>query len=209
MRRRLLTLILLIACFSTAHARLPMGVLDRDRFRFGVEWGYTQRFYQHRDYNFISEEGYRIFDEYSGFNFSANATVLGVVGYQLTERSNLALCSGYIGIGKNNRLVPVLLRYSFYPSGAWSDGLVAFAQGGTAWHEHENYGRQAWLASAGGGYRIRLGGSCCLDLLLGFKYVYDHPSIPNPEGPGNVPEHNIRGNHARHCALDLSIAISF
>ena len=87
--------------------------------------------------------------------------------------------------------------------------VTGYAQGGTAWHVHSTQGRMAWLATLGGGYRLRLSTDARLDLLVGLKYLHDHPSIPNPEGPGNVPEHNIRKNNAGYCALDISLAISF
>ena len=183
-----------------------LGLLDSGRFTVGLEWGYTQGFYLARSYNFFSEEGYRIFEDNKGFLFTPNATVLAQFGFHLGDRLTLSLHSGYLGVGENNRLIPALLRLGFYPSTHSEDGLFAFVQGGAAWHEHEVLGGLAWLGSGGGGYRIHLGSSCNLDLLLGLKYLHDHPAIPNPEGPGNVPEHNIRRNDAGYCALDLSIA---
>ena len=48
-----------------------------------------------------------------------------------------------------------------------------------------------------------------LKKLLGVKYLWDHPRIPNPDGPGYTPAHNIRRNDAGYCALDLTLAINF
>ena len=187
---------------------LPVGGFF-DRFTFGVEWGYSQCFLLNRDYNFISEEGYRVYEQNLGFLWHPNAQLLASVGYQLGERSTLAVYGGYIGVGKNNRLLPVMLRYSYFPSTHSEDGLFAYAQGGLAWHVHATAGRMGWLGTLGGGYRIRLSRDVRLDLLVGLKYLHDHPSIPNPEGPGNVPEHNIRKNTAGYCALDISFAVNF
>ena len=212
MRRKLLPFLLLMAAAWTVPARAggPLaGLLDADRFTFGVEWGYTQTFYLARSYNFFSEEGYRIFEDERGFFFSPNASFLAQFGFHLNERVTLSLATGYFGVGENNRLLPALVRLSYYPATHSEDGWFAFMQGGPAWHERDVFGSQAWLGSGGGGYRIHLAYRCNLDLLVGVKYLHDHPSIPNPEGPGNVPEHNIRRNDAGYCALDVSVAISF
>lgn len=211
MRRKLfISILLLIIGPSVLSARmLPDGWVF-DRFRFGVEWGYTQSFYLHRDYNFISEEGYRVFEQTSGFAFHPNAQILGQVGFSLSERVQLSVLGGYMGVGRANRLFPVLLRLSIFPETLTEDGFFYFAQGGPAWHPKSSAGEgTAILTSAGAGYRLRLSTDCCLDLLVGIKYLADHPAIPNPDGPGKVPGRNIRKNYAGYCALDFSIAISF
>ena len=208
-RKLLISTGLFILISSAVPARSFLGDSFFDRFTVGVEWGYTQNLLQSRRYNFISEEGYRIFEDSFAFKPHANAQVLAHFGYRLSEQAGLAVYGGYMGMGKDNRLFPLMLRVSFFPSTDNEDGLFVYGQGGVAWHVHTTAGRMAWLGSAGGGYRIRLARNTNLDLLLGVKYLHDHPSIPNPEGPGNVPEHNIRMNNAGYCALDISIAISF
>ena len=210
MKRKLLTLaILLISLAPYAKGRTIAAGSFFDRFVLGAEWGYTQCVFQTRNYNFISEEGYRVYEKNSAFYAHANAQILANIGYRLSEQVTLSLYSGYIGVGEQNRLIPALLRASYFPSTDSEDGLFAYAQGGVAWHVHSTEGRMAWLGTLGGGYRFRLSYDTHLDLLIGIKYLHDHPSIPNPEGPGNVPERNIRMNYAGYCALDISIAVSF
>lgn len=210
MKRKLLTLAILLSVLGTGATgrTIPAGRFF-DRFTLGVEWGYTQCIYHSRNYNFISEEGYRIFEQSHDFHAHSNARLLANVGYRVSEQLTLALYSGYIGVGEQNRLIPACLRASYFPSTYNEDGLFAYAQGGVAWHVHSTEGQMAWLGTLGAGYRIRLSYDAQLDLLLGIKYLHDHPAIPNPEGPGNVPERNIRMNNAGYCALDISIAVSF
>ena len=209
-KRKILIMLLLLATLSpTAKGQtLPAGRFF-ERFVLGVEWGYTQCVFLSRNYNFISEEGYRVYEKNSRFYGHANAQLLASVGYRLSDQVTLAAYGGYIGVGDDNRLIPALLRVSYFPSTDSEDGLFAYAQGGAAWHVHSVQGSTAWLGTLGGGYRLRLSTDTRLDLLVGLKYLHDHPSIPNPEGPGNVPEHNIRMNNAGYCALDISLAISF
>ena len=210
MRHKLLLIIVLLVSISaSASARVLPAEPPFNRLRFTAEWGYTQGFFLYRDYNFISEEGYRVYDRSHGFNWSPNAQFMARLGYPLSARSVLSLCTGYMGVGKDNRLLPVTLRYDFYPRSFYEDGIFVYAQGGTAWHIHTTAGQMALLASTGCGYRFRLCDGCALDLLVGVKYLRDHPALPDPERPGNVPEHNIRKNVAGYCALDFSVAISF
>lgn len=208
-RRLLIYLGLFLLASQSASGRTPPYGSFLEHFTMGVEWGYTQGFFQSRNYNYISEEGYRVFEDKRRFQAVSNAQVQVHFGFRLNERTNLAVCGGYMGMGKDNRLLPLALRLSFFPSTDSEDGMFAYAQGGVAWHIHTTAGRMAALAAIGGGYRFRLSYFTNLDLLFGIKYLRDHPSIPNPEGPGNVPEHNIRMNNAGYCALDISIAVNF
>ncbi len=210
MRRKLLFIILLMSAFaSSATARvLPDGPVF-NRLRVGVEWGYTQTFFLARSYNFISDEGYRVYDKYIGFHWSSNAQITAQVGYILGERSLVSLCGGYMGMGRDNRLLPLAVRYTFYPRAVYNDGIFLYGQGGVAWHTHTTAGKTAILGVAGAGYRVRLSDTCNLDFLVGLKGLLDHPAIPDPGRSGNIPENNIRRNVAGYCALDFSVAISF
>ena len=210
MRRKLLSIIILLSSFmSGASARvLPDGPV-LNRLRVGVEWGYTQTFFLARSYNFISDDGYRVYDKSVGFHWRANAQITAQVGYILGERSLVSLCTGYMGMGKDNRLIPLALRYTFYPRAVYNDGFFLYGQGGVAWHIHTTAGKTAVLGVLGGGYRIRLTDTCNLDLLVGLKGLLDHPAIPDPARQGNIPEQNIRRNIAGYCALDFSVAVSF
>ena len=207
-RRKLLTIILLLSSLSVSARVLPNGFFF-DRFRMGVEWGYSQCFLLVHSYNYISEEGSRFYDETRDFHLQPNGLILGYIGMDLGERFNLSLYGGYLGVGRDNRLFPVLLRGSWFPRGTRDDGGLFFLQAGPALHGFPEGRKVAWLGSLGGGYRIRLSDDCFLDLLGGLKLLYDHPLIPNPEGPGHVPARNIRKNNAGYCALDLTISVSF
>ena len=210
MRHKLLLIIvLLVSIAASASARVLPAEPPFNRLRFTAEWGYTQGFFLYRDYNFISEEGYRVYDRSYGFNWRPNAQLFAKVGYPVTDHSLLTLCGGYMGVGKDNRLFPIALRYTFFPHTYYEDGVFYFGQGGAALHVHTTAGQTALLAAAGAGYRFRLSYDCNLDLLVSLKYLHDHPALPDPEWPGNVPEDNIRKNVAGYCALDFAVSVSF
>lgn len=209
-RRKILLIIILLSSFmSGASARVLPDGPARGRIRVGVEWGYTQTFFLARSYNFISDDGYRVYEKSVGFHWSANAQVTAQAGYILGRRSLVSLCAGYMGMGRDNRLIPLALRYTFYPRTVCNDGFFFYGQGGMAWHIHTTAGKTAALGVLGGGYRVRLSDTCNLDLLVGLKGLIDHPAIPDPARPGSIPEQNIRRNIAGYCALDFSVAVSF
>ena len=209
MRRKLILIIsLIISASISSEARLPDGWFFR-RFNMGLEWSYTQSLLRTWDYNILSEEGYRIYDKDAAFMFHPNASVSAQIGFLLNDSFVIAIHGGYAGIGKGNRLLPLQLRLSWFPDTFDGGGRFIYLQGGPAFRIRPQEMRQAWLFVSGMGYHLRLNTECNLDLSLGLKYLYDHPLLPNPEGPGYVPAHNIRKNNAGSFALDLSMGFNF
>lgn len=206
--RKVFLIILLSVIFTGASAQAPDTWFFR-HFRLGAEWGYSQCFYRDWDYNYYSEEGYRVYDSQQGFLFHPNGIVLAQLVYGIGERFDAALCAGYLGAGEDNRLLPLLLRLYYFPKTRAADGVFSWVQGGPAWHVRPEGRPAAWTESLGAGYRIALTSGCSLDFQLGVKFVQDHPLIPNPEAPGYVPGRNILKNNAGYCALDLTAAFSF
>lgn len=207
-RKHLLIIFLIIAASISSEARLPDSWFFR-RFNMGLEWSYTQSLLRIWDYNIISEEGYRIYDKDAAFTFDPNASITAHIGFLLNDYLVLAVHGGYAGMGRGNRMLPVQLRLSWFPDPLDEDGGFFYLQGGPAFHIRPQEIRPGWLFVSGMGYRIRLNTECNLDISLGLKYLYDHPLLPNPDGPGYVPAHNIRKNDAGSFALDLSMGFNF
>jgi len=203
----LVNILIFIACISS-EARLPESWFF-NHFNVGLEWGYTQCIARTWDYNIISEEGYRIYDEGREWMFRPNGSVLGQIGFLLNDDFVIALYSGFVGVGEDNRLMPVQLRLSWFPGPPDEDGAFFFFPGGPAFHLRQQETRPAWMFASGIGFRHRLNYDCNLDISLGLKYLNDHPLLPSPDGAGNVPAHNIRKNDAGYCALDLTLGFNF
>lgn len=203
--RYILVIILLAACSSAAAARSPL-------LRYGLEWGFTPTLLASYHFNYISDEGYRVNDQGGGGYFAANGSILAHFGVNVTETFSLSLLSGAVGISEGNRVFPAMLRVSAYPKGVSSDGIFIFADGGVGFHaDNPNTPtkKNAVLASLGGGYRFALSRSISFDLLASLRGAYDHASILNPDGPGYIPEQNIRRNNAGYIALNISAALTF
>ena len=209
MRRKLLSIIILIISVSiSSDAHLPDSWFFQ-RLNMGLEWGYTQSVLRTWDYNIISEEGYRIYDQDGELMLHPNASLSAHIGYLLNDHLVLALYGGYAGVGKGNRLLPVQLRMSWFMDPLYVDGCFLYLQGGPAFHIRLQETHTAWMFVSGFGYRLRLNADCSLDLGVGLKYLQDHPVLPNPEGPGYVPAHHIRKNNAGYYALDLTLGFNF
>ena len=207
-RKHILISILVLFASLTSEARLPDSWFFR-RFNIGVEWGYTQCLMRAWDYNILSEEGYRIYDKDAELMIHPNASLMGQIGFLLNDYLVVGLYGGYVGMGRDNRLLPLQLRLSWFLDPLDEDGGFCYFQGGPAFHLHLQKTRVAWLFASGLGYRFRLNYDCYLDISLGVKYLNDHPPLPNPEGPGYVPAHSIRKNNAGYYALDLSVGFNF
>ncbi len=207
-RKHLLIIFLIFVASISSEARLPDTWFFR-RFNMGLEWSYTQSVLRIWDYNILSEEGYRIYDKDAALMFHPNASISAQIGFLLNEYLVIAIHGGYAGMGKGNRLLPVQLRLSWFPDPVDEDGGFFYLQGGPAFHLRPLQMRPAWLFASGLGYRLRLNMDCNLDFCLGLKCLYDHPMLPNPEGPGYVPAHNIRKNNAGTLALDFSMGFNF
>lgn len=203
----ILTMILIPFCLN---ARERNSEFTR-RLQCGVEWGYTQTYYKYHHYNIVSAEGYRINEESNGFFFHPNGSLLANVGYDLTDRLNLAVYSGYLGLADNCRVFPISLRASIFPhNNMYEDGFFSYIEGGIGFRvptleKHD----PAYFISAGEAYRIKLTPYCNLDFMLSMRLCFDRPMIANPDGGGYVSRHNIRSNSARYHALSLSIALNF
>ena len=209
-RRKVLivSILTLVSSWASAQSRMP-DTWFFNHFRVGMEWGYSQCFFLYRNYNIFSEEGYRIHEQYDILFVRPNGVISGQVGVDFARKFNVAIYAGYIGVGEDNRLYPLQLRASFFPHTTAEQGVFAYLQGGPAWHTLSGGYNLGWMGVLGSGWRFPLSADCNLDLLVGFKCLWDHPLIPNPDGPGYTPAHNIRRNDAGYCALDLTIAVNF
>lgn len=182
------------------------------RLRYGLEWGCAAAFYQSRDINYITHEGYRVDDDYKGLSFEGNGHVMAEMGINLTDRLAVSVYGGYAGLSEGNRVFPVLLRACLFPEGMTEDGLFCFAEAGPGFHSSTPSTTTlpaAIIANAGGGYHIALSRSIGLDFELSLRGAFDHKLIKDADTGDWVPDADIRRNATRTYALCLSIGLSF
>lgn len=210
MKKRVLCILVALSAPLLLNARIEGSEFLR-RLQLGIEWGYSQSVFKYHHYNIISNEGYRIDEKSEGFYFNANGMLLANIGYDLSDRFNIALYSGYAGFSDESRVLPLSLRLSVFPgSTIYEDGFYSFIEGGVGL-KFKNLQKQesSFFASVGEAYRIKLSPYFNLDFILSLRVVFDKPIIYSPDGSGQVDKHNIRANNAQYYALNFSIALNF
>lgn len=179
------------------------------KLSLGVEWGYSVSFHNIRHFNYLDAEGSRIDVNDRFFKAGSNAGILASIGVNIAEKCNLSLCSGYLGVEDNIRIVPLLARFTVVPSGVHKGGFILTLDGG-AGIDVLNTGRILPLADFGTGYRVGFDSGICLDFKFMLRGVYDNPSIFDPTfDDGYVPASNIKTNQAVYLSAGLSAALCF
>ena len=163
-----------------------------DRIRFSCEWGYVQTIYHDYHFNILSEEGYRINESFYGFSPHPNGLLLLGAGFVVpAEKLMISIHGGYSGIHEGNRVIPALLRVSFFPRTIQDDGMFYYAQAGAGFHLPAGFKTRVSLMSGlGAGYRIALSERFSLDLILTAMAAFS------------------RTSDAHYGALSLTIAVN-
>jgi len=201
----ILATLTLIAGAFTASAKAPL-------FKYGAEWGIGANIFYDKQLNYITEEGYRIDDSVAEGAFIPNGQILGSIGINATGRFSISLMSGYLGVSRNNRMIPILLRAGYHFNGLESDGLFAFIDGGIGIHLRKTWEperKPAGMTDAGMGYRFILTHRTSLDLLFNVKGTFDTLLVTDPDSGEFIKENNIRKNNAFFLTLNVGLGINF
>lgn len=202
MKRFLLISALLLCAFS-----LKAQDTKAPAFKFGVEWGENTLLWYAYHFNYTTDIGSRVDQQDSRFKAAFNGSVMGFAGVNASDWLSVAFYGGFAGYDKGLRMIPALVRTTWYPRGACSDGIMAFMDLGTDVKTiiQEN----TVIADLGTGYRFSLSRHINLDFLLSLRTVQKRPPIPNPDGEGTIPAENVRNNSAGYYAIGFSIALEF
>ena len=177
------------------------------RLHPGIEWGYTLTLAAHHHYNYLDESiGFRINDEGWTMLPRSNAYILGSLKYSFSSVFSTSIISGFQGIYKDRRTVPLLCRVSVSPSGRDSDGFFFFSDMGVFLTDFRRHGNQFQIGS---GYSIVLAPRCSIGLRIGARLIYDRPDVWDPIEEEYISEQNIRRNDAWYSALNMGIVLEF
>ena len=203
MKRAIAYLAALLLCLS-ANAG---GKDFKSRLHPGLEWGYTLTATSYQHFNYLDPSiGYRISDRGWTAPARSNAFILGSLTFDITDRFSLGLISGYEGIDRLRRTVPLLCRGSFYLKGRETDGVYFFSDLGLNLSHPEARGNQMQIGS---GYNIFLVPRCMLGFQIGGRVTYDRPDVWDPIEEEYIPKRNIKRNDAWYCALNFAIPLRF
>lgn len=200
MKRLIVIALLSLSCIAASAAR-PM-------LRWGAEWGYGATFFHYRNLNYMDPEvGYRVWDEGHDFSPSANAWASVFIGADLLPWMNVSAGTGFMGISKDRRVIPVFIKTEFYPRGSSSDGPLVRLAGGLGFPGLLS-SPPVRFVSAGGGWRLALDRISDLDFFADIRFCGDNPPVTDDDGTV-INESNIRRNTAIYCSLEFGVALSF
>ena len=150
---------------------------DIPRITLGAEWSGAAAFFTAYHFNYFSPDGYRYDQRGVETGPTFNGEVLVHVGYNLNEKWNLALYTGFTGISRIHNAIPISFRATrLFKSNKFGDRWLAFADAGTGFSLKEQI-QEILAFKLGSGYRISLSRDSKLDLLFSVRCTYTHPEI--------------------------------
>lgn len=179
-----------------------------NRFKFGIEWGYSCTFYSWTHFNYICSEGYRINNTSSEGCLISNGFILANFGVNATDRLCLSLSSGFVGVSRKNNVIPINIRATEAFKGNCNDGPLCFAEAGIAFPLSigRKINQQLML---GGGWRFAQTNGISLDILGGLRIYHQNPYITDADTGSIVSEQNVRASDALFVSACFGVALNF
>lgn len=196
---------LILACLSLTFPLLTKAG-ERASFRYGMEWGVNSAILVGSHSSYISGEGYLVDSRSLDFRSHINGEVIGLIGLEY-KRLGLYVRSGYMGLQKEECVVPVLLRSSFAlsRSGIEKHGSI-YIEGGCGLQKSKPVSA---VTGTGYVYRLRLSEKLALDLNGGLRISFSHPDVYDKYAERKVPKESLGQSKSLNIGLALTIALVF
>ena len=205
MRRGLLTYFMLLCCFSAALGQSREE--SAKKFTFGVEQSYAATLYSYEYHYFKNHEGAREVIDKGSFIYDSDSEFNLHCGYNFNSNWNLSLYTGYTGIGKFHKAVPISIRATrYFGDNPLKDRWFTFLDAGTGISIKST--PDAIIAGkVGAGYRLSLSKSAKLDFLCALRVIRTHPDISDYDQAA-IPE-NVFLNEGIIGSLAFGIGLTF
>ncbi len=196
---------LILACLVLTFPLLTKAG-ERASFRYGIEWGVNSAILVGSHSSYISGEGYLVDSRSLDFRSHINGEVMGLIGLEY-KRLGLYVRSGYMGLQKEECVVPVLLRSSFAlsRSGVEKHGSI-YIEGGCGLQKSKPVSA---VTGTGYVYRLRLSEKLALDMNGGLRISYSHPDVYDKYAERKVPKESLGQSKSLNISLALTIALVF
>ena len=180
---------------------------DIPRITFGAEWSGSATLYTVYHFNYFSPDGYRYNQRGIETEPSLNGEGLLHVGYNVNEKWNLAIYTGFTGISKIHNAIPISFRATrMFRSNKHGDRWLAFADAGTGFSLKEQI-QEIYIMKFGSGYRFSLSRDSKIDLLVAVRCAYTHPEIYFEHEP--ISQRWINTNDALVVSGSIGMGITF
>lgn len=196
---------LILACLALTFSLLTKAG-EGASFRYGMEWGVNSAILVGSHSSYISGEGYLVDSRSLDFRSHINGEVMGLIGLEY-KRLGLYVRSGYMGLQKEECVVPVLLRSSFAlsRSGVEKHGSI-YIEGGCGLQKSKPVSA---VTGTGYVYRLRLSEKLALDMNGGLRISYSHPDVYDKYAERKVPKESLGQSKSLNIGLALTIALVF
>jgi hypothetical protein len=178
-----------------------------DRFTYGIEWACIGVFYSGYHYNFFAPEGYRVDPRGYSFRYDTNGEAFFHVGYNITDKVNLALYFGVSAFEDHHATLPLSLRVTgFFKDNPLQDRWFWFIDAGTGLSIKE-HPEEIYNGKLGCGYRLSLSRKTKLDIHLSLRSSYTHPEIYYYDI--KIDAGRINRNNAYLSAVAFGMSLTF
>lgn len=204
--KRIITAITALTLFCTAAS----AARPASRLTFGAEWGFNAQVIDYHRFTYKDQYGSIVPDRHDGFLYNGNLYILVNAGMIVSDKSIVGIQSGYEGIARSRKIIPVRLKYSYLPSGIMSDGALLFAAAGVGFPgDRHSTPVPSIVGQLGAGYRKNLADKTNIEIYCSFKATYDHPGIIDRASSEYVPVDRIIKNDAFYATVSIGLAVNF
>ena len=147
---------------------------------YGIEWGAGLTFHTYHIYNYLREDGTRLQGNDFQFVANLNASILFHVGYDLGNRWNASLVTGYEGINDRFRIFPLGVRGArFFGTDPHSDNSFCFLEPGVGLFSSAD--KYTFYLRMGYGKRFNLSPGTDLDFSVSYRLAHSCPELIDPD----------------------------
>ena len=175
---------------------------------WSVEWGTAATFYTHHDYQYTTLDGYHIDEHYYETQTHLHGLMTVRVGIQASRRLNLSVGTGWLGLQRGIRCLPVSLRGTLDMGDPDRNGFMAFAEGGIGLSEKLEK-KSGDFARIGTGYRIPLGYGVRLRFMAALQASVCHPQLFDIYDGIVVDDSHLEYSDRTAAALVVSMGLEF
>ena len=175
---------------------------------WSVEWGTAATFYTHHDYQYTTLDGHHIDEHYYDTQTHLHGLMTARVGIQASRRLNLSLGTGWQGLQREIRCMPVSLRATLDLGDPQKNGMLTFLEGGIGITE-DFKGKAGDFAKLGMGYRIPLGYGVQLRFLAALQASLCHPQLFDIYDNITVDDNHLEYSDRSAGAVVINMALEF
>lgn len=202
--RRILIAAAFACCAMTAYGGNGNRWLS---VHFGAEWGIGWSMMSKSHETYLVSDGFLVDIREVKFRQYINGAVLGFVEADFGGRVGVAASSGYMGLYRNERVVPVMLRTSFaLKRNGMENGGAVFIEGGPGFAGRQD---MALIGRGGYAYRCRLAGHLAVDFRASFLISDSHPAVYDRFSGRYVPDEDLRTTDWTNAGIMFTIGIVF